>query len=163
MPKNSSAIFPSPIGNLSIQTQQNKLAAINFSSDRAAKNFQDNLSRTIHQELQSYFQNPQYNFQLELHLEGTDFQKKVWNALRKIPSGTTVSYGTLAKQLKSSPRAIGNACRANPIAIVIPCHRVVAQNHIGGYSGETQGSKLDIKKWLLRHEGHDDKRNNNRT
>ena len=58
----------------------------------------------------------------------------------------------LAKWLKSGPRAVGNACRANPIPIIIPCHRVVAQNHIGGYSGETQGRKLDIKKWLLQHE-----------
>ena len=58
----------------------------------------------------------------------------------------------LAKELKTGARAIGNACRKNPIPIVIPCHRVVAQHHIGGYAGQTEGEIVDIKKWLLNHE-----------
>ncbi len=151
--KNYSAILPSPFSNLGIHIEDNKLTRIDFlqknSKPQAPK---DNVARHVTKELQHYLKNPQHIFGVDMHLEGTPFQKKVWKALRKIPSGSAVTYGMLAKQLKTSPRAIGNACRSNPIPVIIPCHRVVAQNHIGGYAGKTQGGKLDIKKWLLQHE-----------
>jgi len=83
---------------------------------------------------------------------GTPFQRHVWSALREIPHGQTRSYGDLARQLTSSPRAVAGACRANPIALLIPCHRVVAQKGLGGYAGATQGPELEFKAWLLRHE-----------
>lgn len=109
--------------------------------------------RLILNELHAYLRNPHHHFNLSLHIEGTPFQKSVWKALQTIPSGTVVSYQELAKKLKTSPRAIGNACRANPIAIVIPCHRVVSKKGIGGYCGESRGKMLNIKAWLLHHEG----------
>lgn len=86
------------------------------------------------------------------NLKGTEFQKRVWRALCAIPPGTTKTYGELAKQLNTSPRAIGNACRKNPLPIIIPCHRVVAKNSLGGYAGARIGNLLEIKKWLLRYE-----------
>ena len=64
-----------------------------------------------------------------------------------------LTYGEMAKKLDSSPRAVGNACRANPLPIIIPCHRVVSQSGIGGYGGHTEGEVLAIKEWLLHHEG----------
>ncbi|MEE9573942.1 MAG: methylated-DNA--[protein]-cysteine S-methyltransferase, partial [Candidatus Neomarinimicrobiota bacterium] len=100
----------------------------------------------------NYFKNPDSYFNLPLAPKGTTFQQKVWQALQNIPSGETRTYGELAKQLNTSPRAIGNTCRANPIPIVIPCHRVVGQNNDGGFMGKTTGQSLEIKKWLLEHE-----------
>jgi methylated-DNA-[protein]-cysteine S-methyltransferase len=63
-----------------------------------------------------------------------------------------MTYQELADKLQTSPRAIGNACRANPTPIIVPCHRIVAKSHMGGFAGDTQGKLLDIKKWLLEHE-----------
>ncbi|TAM44799.1 MAG: MGMT family protein, partial [Gammaproteobacteria bacterium] len=76
----------------------------------------------------------------------------VWNALQRIPAGKVLSYGDLARKLKTGPRAVGNACRANPIPVVVPCHRVVASNGKGGFMGKTGGKALVIKDWLLAHE-----------
>jgi len=102
--------------------------------------------------LRSYFGNPNISFRLPLKLSGTAFQQRVWRALRRIPAGRTLSYGVLAKKLDTSARAVGNACRANPIPIVIPCHRVVASNGMGGFMGKRSGSPLNLKHWLLAHE-----------
>lgn len=85
---------------------------------------------------------------------GTPFQQRVWTQLRCIPRGQTLRYGELAKQLGSSARAVANACRDNPIPILIPCHRVIAASGLGGYLGETAGQALAIKQWLLQHEGY---------
>jgi methylated-DNA-[protein]-cysteine S-methyltransferase len=108
--------------------------------------------KKVVQELQHYFSDPTYRFDFELLLQGTQFQKRVWQALYKIPAGKTLSYGELAKQLGTSARAIGNACRTNKIPIVIPCHRIVAKTGLGGFMGHRKGSELDIKQWLLQHE-----------
>lgn len=87
---------------------------------------------------------------LPILLEGTAFQRRVWQALRRVPAGTTVSYKRLAEMAgcPNGSRAVGSANGANPIAIVIPCHRVIAADgSLGGYGGG-----LDRKEWLLRHE-----------
>ena len=76
----------------------------------------------------------------------------MWRELKNIPSGKVVSYGELAKRLGTSARAVGNACRKNPVPVVIPCHRVVSATGIGGYAGDTSGDLLKIKSWLLQHE-----------
>jgi len=85
--------------------------------------------------------------------QGSAFQRRLWARLRAIPRGETLSYGVLARELGSSPRAIGQACRANPCPILTPCHRVVAARGIGGFAGAREGGRLAIKRWLLRHEG----------
>lgn len=85
--------------------------------------------------------------------EGTPYQQRVWRALRAIPAGQTVTYGALARRLKSGARAVAAACRANPIPVLIPCHRVVAAAGLGGYDGATDGPKLARKRWLLHREG----------
>jgi methylated-DNA-[protein]-cysteine S-methyltransferase len=84
---------------------------------------------------------------------GTPFQRRVWQRLSAIPAGETLTYGALARELGTSARAVGGACRTNPIPLVIPCHRVVATNGLGGYSGERGGDWLAKKRWLLAHEG----------
>lgn len=116
---------------------------------------QSPLSKQVAQELERYFSDPSdttFKFSFPLKIEGTSLRQKIWQMLRKIPVGTTVTYGELAKKLRTSPRVIGNACRSNKFIIAIPCHRVVAVNGLGGYAGETIGQALKIKQWLLDRE-----------
>lgn len=103
--------------------------------------------------LMVYFKDPASSLPLpQMATGGTRFQQRVWQALQAIPCGETRSYGQLAAMLGSSPRAVAGACRANPITLLIPCHRVVAANGPGGYMGQTEGQALAIKRWLLHHE-----------
>lgn len=106
----------------------------------------------VAQALEDYFHgNPASFAALDLDLKGTPFQLRVWQELRKIPYGETVSYQELARRLgkPKATRAVGQACGANPVPLIIPCHRVIAgDGSLGGYS-----SGLERKRWLLRHEG----------
>jgi len=89
---------------------------------------------------------------LKLLAQGSPYRRRVWDELCRIPCGATLSYAALASILNSSPRAVGNACRDNPYAPIIPCHRVVSASGLGGYCGATEGALLDIKIKLLRFE-----------
>lgn len=105
--------------------------------------------------LRGYFGDPLFYIPLLHPFRGTPFQRRVWQALQQIPPGEVRRYGDLAKQLASSPRAVAAACRANPLLILIPCHRVVSAKGLGGYMGKTEGPAVAIKQWLLHHEGYD--------
>ncbi len=86
---------------------------------------------------------------------GTPFRRRVWDALSTIPVGESRTYGEMARRLATAPRAIGGACGANPIALVIPCHRVVgSQGAMGGFMNAVDGDPIAIKRWLLTHEGY---------
>ena len=100
---------------------------------------------------------PALGLELPLDVRGTAFQQRVWQALCAIPAGSTVSYGELAMRIGSprSARAVAGACAANTLAVVIPCHRVVAIRGMGGYCGSGTGPLLKVKRWLLRHEAYD--------
>jgi len=106
-------------------------------------------------QLQAYLENPDFEFDLPIKLAGTRHRLAVWEAMQRIPAGATRTYGDLAKELKSSARAVGGACGANPIPVVVPCHRIIgAGGAIGGFMGERgEGFELGIKRWLLEHEG----------
>jgi methylated-DNA-[protein]-cysteine S-methyltransferase len=106
-------------------------------------------------QIQTYLDDPSFRFELPLMLSGTHHRLAVWEAMQRIPAGATRTYGDLAKELGSSPRAVGGACGANPIPLVVPCHRVIAAGGgIGGFMGERgEGFELAIKRWLLGHEG----------
>lgn len=104
--------------------------------------------------IRRYFSNVPLDPMMPFQADGTAFQQRVWKRLCRIPCGQVMRYGELAAALGSSPRAVAGACRANPIPILIPCHRVVATTGLGGYMGETAGEALAIKQWLLQHEGY---------
>ena len=104
------------------------------------------------QELENYFADPRHVFRVPLALAGSAFQQRVWAALQQIPAGQVASYGELAQMLGTSARAVGNACRRNPVAIIVPCHRVVSRSGIGGYSGQVEGEQIALKRALLSHE-----------
>ena len=101
-------------------------------------------------QLQEYFAGERTDFDLPMELDGTPFQRGVWAALSRIPYGETISYGELARRVgrPKGPRAVGQANGRNPIAIIVPCHRVLASNGIGGYGGG-----LPVKRALLALEG----------
>jgi len=104
-------------------------------------------------QFQAYLKDPKHVFTLPLAPRGTEFQRAVWRHMQSIPVGRVDSYGDVARAIESAPRAVGGACRANPFCVVVPCHRIVAANGVGGFSGNTHGS-AEIKLWLLRHEGN---------
>ena len=112
------------------------------------------LAKMVCQQLSAYFDNPDLHFDIPLKLNGTAHQTRVWQAMCAIPRGETRSYGELAKELQSCAQAVGQACGANPIPIIIPCHRVVGKAGLGGFMHHSGGRALDIKRWLLAHEQH---------
>jgi methylated-DNA-[protein]-cysteine S-methyltransferase len=109
-------------------------------------------ARTM-REIERYLDDPAYRFDLPLEPAGTPFQQRVWRAILAIAAGESRTYGALARDLGSEPRAVGQACGSNPIALVIPCHRVTAaDNRLGGFMHSTGDDALRIKRWLLAHE-----------
>ena len=138
-----------PVGDIAISDEKEKIISIDWGWGRD----QDSspVLREAKKQLDAYFDGKLTKFNLPLLLLGTDFQKRLCRIMLKIPYGKTATYGDLAKQLKSAPRAVGVACRRNPISIFVPCHRVVGSGRwMGGYSG---AGGLDTKTALLRLEG----------
>ena len=110
-----------------------------------------NVAKAI-QAFQLYFSDPHVKINVPIVATGTDFQQRVWRHLCTIPVGQAQTYGEVAAALNTSPRAVANACRRNPIPIIVPCHRVISAQGIGGYAGKTSGFEVDVKQWLLAHE-----------
>ena len=142
-----------PFGSLWIQHDGIAIYAVNFSKNNSNVDLPDQvLDVEISTPLKAYFSTGKTLDDVSVCVHGTTFQRRVWRALRRIPFGETRTYGELADSLKTSPRAIGNACRNNPVPVIVPCHRVVSKQGAGGFCGETEGSMLNIKQWLLAHE-----------
>jgi methylated-DNA-[protein]-cysteine S-methyltransferase len=110
------------------------------------------LAERAARQLERYREDPDARFDLPLLIEGTAFQRRLWAALCEIPRGKTLTYGALAELLGAEARAVGQACGDNRLPVVIPCHRVVAANGIGGFAHATGGYLLEAKRWLLMHE-----------
>ncbi len=146
-------VIDTPVGRLQIQVDDEQLTSIQLNSQSKLMAAQTLFGLTVTEQIKNYFRLAQFKFELPLLQKGTEHQLKVWSALCQIPAGSVLTYGQLAKKIGSSARAIGNACRNNPLPIVVPCHRIVAASDIGGFSGAQQGVLLDIKRSLLNHEG----------
>ncbi|MDH3318139.1 MAG: methylated-DNA--[protein]-cysteine S-methyltransferase [Betaproteobacteria bacterium] len=114
------------------------------------------LAERAARQLERYREDADAAFDLPLAIEGTVFQKSVWAAMRAIPRGRTRTYGELARELGGEARAVGQACGDNRLPIVIPCHRVVAADGIGGFAHATDGYLIEAKRWLLLHEAQAD-------
>lgn len=135
---------------LEITTEDEKIKEIIF-SDKYIETKDDDFTKKIKKDLLDYFEGKLQEFQIQLDIEGTEFQKKVWAEMLKIPYGKTMSYGELAERVgcPKGARAVGLACNKNRIPIIIPCHRVVGKN--GKLTGFAGG--LDTKEFLLKIEG----------
>jgi methylated-DNA-[protein]-cysteine S-methyltransferase len=144
-----SVAVDSPVGWLTVSATEDAIVAVGWAGDAQGGEAQGEvnplLAEARHQ-LEAYFERRLTRFDLPLRPGGSPFEQRVWAAMRQIPHGQTRSYGELAMEVGSAPRAIGGACGRNPIPIVIPCHRVLARNGLGGYSG---GSGLATKRALL--------------
>ncbi|ROR29829.1 methylated-DNA--[protein]-cysteine S-methyltransferase [Inmirania thermothiophila] len=104
-------------------------------------------------EIGRYLADPRHRPEVPWRVDGTPFRRRVWAALVAIPPGRAVTYGALARALGSAPRAVGQACRANPVPLLVPCHRAVAARGPGGFAGARGGAAVAVKRWLLAHEG----------
>ena len=153
-------LIPSPIGKLKLVASDEGLVAILWENDRPRRvRLADLVENPAHpmllrteKELNEYFSHKRKAFTVPLDMRGTYFQKQVWEALLGIPFGETRTYGQLANQLGNpkATRAVGAANGRNPIAIIVPCHRVIgADGSLTGYGGG-----LPTKRWLLDHEAH---------
>ncbi|MEX0724061.1 MAG: methylated-DNA--[protein]-cysteine S-methyltransferase [Gracilimonas sp.] len=140
----------SPIGFLRILSNGSGITEIKF-MDYDGPEDPDIHTESAKTQLREYFEGHRSSFQLELIPDGTGFEQKVWKQLLEIPQGSTTSYGSIAKKLgdDKASQAVGKANGKNPIAIVIPCHRVIGSDQkLTGYAGG-----LERKEWLLKHEG----------
>lgn len=148
-----------PFGLLHIHWEAERLTGIDLdlASTSVVANEQpdvrDAAPAAIIRQLRAYFDDGSMRFDLPLALIGTPFQQRVWALLQTIPPGETRTYGAVAHVLGSAARAVGQACRANPCLLVVPCHRVVAAQGLGGFSGDVSGRQIAVKRWLLAHEG----------
>lgn len=148
------AKLSTPFGVLGIRCSEDMLTGIDFlPATEPSQHPANALAERVCEQLQHYLENPDAAFSVPLDLHGTPHQRKVWQAMLDIPRGQTRSYGELAAELKSCAQAVGQACGANPIPVIIPCHRIVGKAGLGGFFGHTSGAPLDIKRWLLAHEG----------
>ncbi len=147
----------SPVGPLLLVDEDDKLSGMHFDAHGASSQLpreqrgESPLLREARTQLTAYFEGSLKTFDLPLAPAGTAFQQRVWRALCNIPYGETISYAELARRVESPRafRAVGSANGSNPIALIIPCHRVIASGGgLGGYGGG-----LDRKRWLLALEG----------
>lgn len=148
------AILAAPFGALGVRTEGDVIAEISFlppgTKSLAPKNA---LATRASAQLTAYLADPKARFDLPLKPTGTPFQRKVWQAIATISAGRTLNYGEIARNLKSAPQAVGQACGRNPYPVVVPCHRVIGADSMGGFANARDGYLLDTKRWLLAHEG----------
>jgi methylated-DNA-[protein]-cysteine S-methyltransferase len=153
-----SACLRAPFGMLGLRTDGGALTEVAYLSHAEPEQSPtDAVAQRAAVEIARYLDDPQWRFTVPLAPRGTAFQRRVWDAILAIPVSESRTYGELARTLHSAARAIGQACGANPIALVIPCHRVVGSGGaIGGFMNMSvaAGDPLAIKRWLLVHEGY---------
>jgi methylated-DNA-[protein]-cysteine S-methyltransferase len=154
MKLNYVASVKTPFAHLALVLKDDVLVSIDFLQHNEKEILPKSAAaKKIVRQIKAYCKHAANEFDVKLELQGTDFQKKVWRELQKVPFGKVKTYGDLAKKLHTSARAVGNACRRNPVPLIVPCHRIVAASGIGGYSGTTSGAIHSIKRELLDHEG----------
>lgn len=136
-----------PLGDLTVSEEDDAIVALDWGWGRDQT--ETALLREARDQIDAYFDRTRTRFDLPLRPAGTDYRRRVWAALCTIPPGQTRTYVDIARQVGGSPRSVGQANGANPIPVLIPCHRVVATTGLGGYSG---GDGLATKQFLLQLE-----------
>ena len=154
MPKYGSIRFPFSAISLGIRCTDNALLGIDFLPHDAPEKAPSNtFAKQVCQRLNDYLQDPAKPLDIAYVQQGTSFQQHVWQEVCRIPLGRTITYGELARRTGSGARAVANACGANHVPLIIPCHRVVASNSIGGFMQGNQTLSQNLKRWLLSREG----------
>ncbi len=153
------AVIETPVGPVGIETQEGAVVRVWFARAEAPSEPlpapPEGLLAETARQMAEYFRGDRREFTLPLRRPAgaTDFQCRLWDALERIPFGETRTYGDVARDLATSPRAVGGACARNDLPLLIPCHRVVARSGLGGFSGDWEnGLAVDVKGALLAHE-----------
>ena len=147
------AKIAAPFAVLGIHTIGERVVRIDYlPSGIALLEPQNQIAREAARQIAAYLRDASFHLDFPHLVEGTDFQVRVWKQIRSIGSGETLSYSEVASRIGSAARPVGTACGANRIPLLIPCHRVVASNGIGGFMHSRKGHPLEIKRWLLTHE-----------
>jgi methylated-DNA-[protein]-cysteine S-methyltransferase len=148
------AKYPTPFAVLGIRTRAGRVTDIDYLPVAAAPLAPlDGLAERACLEIARYLDDPEYRLDLPYEYDGTPFQCRVWRAISAIPLGRAKTYSDIARALGTSPRPVGGACGANRLPLVIPCHRVLAADGLGGFMRSGGAHALSVKRWLLRHEG----------
>ena len=147
------AVVAAPFGSVAVETRGDRLTALHLLPARSPTEPTSPLAVAVKEQLERYFEDPHYPFDLPLEIIGSPFQRRVWAAIAAIPRGQTRRYGDLAAELAAPARAVGQACGDNRLPLVIPCHRVIGATGIGGFAHSRGGFALTVKRWLLEHEG----------
>lgn len=149
------ALMQSPVGTISVACTEHGVFSVDFDEGERLRQRERNgecslsdmrMPFSVLEELTAYFEGELHEFTVPLDLRGTPFQKLVWEQLLKIPFGETMTYGDIARNLNNEKayRAVGHANSQNPVAVIVPCHRVVSRGGLGGYAGG-----IEVKEWLL--------------
>lgn len=151
-----SAIVAAPFGALGIRSAAGALRELVYLPPRfQPQDARDAVAALAADRIARYFDDPDAALALPLAEAGSAFQRRVWAAISAIPRGEVRTYGQIARQIGSAPRAVGQACGANWFPLIIPCHRVTAAGGLGGFAqhDDAGGFHLGVKRWLLAHEG----------
>lgn len=146
-------VVTTPVFSIGARCSQDNVIGLSFLPVSPVSASLTGLYLELRGQLLAYFDNPAFRFDLPLLVSGTPFQRAVWQEISRLEAGTTSSYGEIAIRLNSAPRAVGQACGANRLPVVIPCHRVIAaKGRMGGFAHQRSGFLMDVKRWLLVHE-----------
>ncbi len=149
------AIVRAPTFSIGVRCDEMEIHALDYLKPCAEIAPTNALAAEAVRQLRAYLADADFDFSLPLRPSGTAFQRRVWNEIAAIPKRETRSYGEVAKALHNAPRAVGQACGANPFPLVVPCHRVIAAGGaLGGFARNRGDFMLDVKRWLLAHERH---------
>ncbi|CAN5820377.1 methylated-DNA--[protein]-cysteine S-methyltransferase [soil metagenome] len=150
-----SVIVSAPFGFVGVRTEDDFISELVYLPERFSEKAPVNrIAEMAAIQIEQYFSQPDFCFDLPMKKVGSVFQQKVWSAISSIPRGEVRTYGQIAKYIQSAPRAVGQACGANWYPLVIPCHRVTAAGGLGGFAhhDDKTGFHVGIKRWLLTHE-----------
>jgi methylated-DNA-[protein]-cysteine S-methyltransferase len=145
------ALIPAPFGFVGVRSDEAGETLQFLLHALPVKARPNQRAKIVADQVATYLEDPYIAWQPIQSSRGTPFQQRVWQAMRAIPVGETWTYTQLAAAVGSGPRAVANACGANPLPLFNPCHRVVASNGLGGFMQGIDGG-LEIKRWLLAHE-----------
>jgi len=145
-------VFISPIGPIGVNSSNEHIIKIKFALNLIEIKPKNLFLKKVSDQLDLYFKKKLTKFTIPYILSGTNYQKRVLKEVSRIYFGDKKTYSDIAKTINTHPRPVGNACRENPIQLLIPCHRVIGKNNIGGFSGRDirdGGNMIVVKKKLL--------------
>jgi methylated-DNA-[protein]-cysteine S-methyltransferase len=147
--------FPTPFAVLGVHSDGQRLTGIRYLPLRTPTSAPcDAVTARFARELERYLDDPSFRFTVPYGFDaGSNFDRAVWQEIAGIAAGVTLTYGELARRVKSAPRPVGGACGRNPVPLVVPCHRVLAATGLGGFMGGRRTFPISVKRWLLGHEG----------